>query len=213
MGRDALAGFSVLFHLTKGVDYEEATLSALLVAVLWITRRQFTVKSRAVSWAWLSGGPRWRCPGVPYGVAGFWLLERREFGINFDVWDSAHRTMRFFLLQGDPSLRPHTRYAAWFLDSLYLISSAAFLYVGFAFFRPALYQFRSHPHEIELAKSFWERHGRCSQDFFKARPDKSLFWSAGRDCFLAYRVAGSFAVVLGDPIGPTGGNRTAHPRV
>ena len=198
-----LAGFSVLFHLTKGVDYEEATLSAILVAGLWITRRQFTVKSRAVSWSLaVRGSALALILSFAYGVAGFWLLERREFGINFDVWDSAHRTMRFFLLQGDPFLRPHTRYAAWFLDSLYLISSAAFLYVGFAFFRPALYQFRSHPHEIELAKSLLERHGRCSQDFFKARPDKSLFWSDSRDCFLAYRVAGSFAVVLGDPIGP-----------
>ena len=197
-----LAGFSVLFHLTKGVDYEEATLSALVVAGLWITRRQFTVKSRAVGWSLaVRGSVLALILALAYGVAGFWLLEPREFGIDFGVWDSAQRTMRFFLLQGDPSLRPHTRYAAWFLDSLYLISSAAFLYVGFAFFRPALYRFGTHPHEIELAKSVLDRYGRCSQDFFKARPDKSLFWSPDRDCFLAYRVAAGFAVVLGDPVG------------
>jgi phosphatidylglycerol lysyltransferase len=198
-----LAGFSVLFHLTKGVDYEEATLSALLVAGLWLTRGRFTVKSRAVSWSLaVRGAVLALILAFAYGVAGFWLLERREFGVNFDVRDSAQRTIRFFLLQGDPSLRPRTHYAAWFLDSLYLISSAAFLYVGFAFFRPVLYRFRIHPHEVELARSVLERHGRCSQDFFKARPDKSFFWSPGRDCFLAYRVAGSFAVVLGDPSGP-----------
>ena len=198
-----LSGFSVLFHLTKGVDYEEATVSALLLAGLWLTRRQFTVKSRLMGWSVaLERSLLALILALAYGVAGFWLLERREFGINFGWLDSVQRTMRFLSLQGDPSLSPHTRYAAWFLDSLYLISSAAFVYTGFAFFRPALYRFRTHPHEVELAKSVLERHGRCSQDFFKARPDKSFFWSPSGDCFLAYRVARNFAVVLGDPVGP-----------
>jgi lysylphosphatidylglycerol synthetase-like protein (DUF2156 family) len=44
----ALAGFSLVFHLTKGLDYEEAAFSAVLVAVLIAARRAFTV---------LSGGP------------------------------------------------------------------------------------------------------------------------------------------------------------
>jgi len=198
-----LASFSVLFHLTKGIDYEEATLSAALLAGLWITRRRFTVKSSP--WGWplaLRRSVLALALALVYGVAGFWLLETREFGINFTLGDSVRRTMRLVTFQEDPALKPHTRYAAWFLDSLYLISAAALLYAGFAVFRPALYRFRTHPHEIELAKGVLERHGRCSQDFFKARADKSLFWSPDRECFLAYGVARSFAVVLGDPVGP-----------
>ena len=106
----------VLFHVTKGVDYEEARLSTLLVATLLATLRDFKVRS----------------------LISFWLLERRESGIDFDWKDSLIRTSRFLSFQGDPTLHPHTRHAVWFLDSLYWLSSSAFLYVGFVLFRPAV---------------------------------------------------------------------------
>jgi phosphatidylglycerol lysyltransferase len=39
-------------------------------------------------------------------------------------------------------------------------------------------------------------------DYFKLWRDKSYFFSAARDCFIAYKVAGNFAIALGDPVGP-----------
>ena len=39
----ALALASVAFHLTKGLDYEEALVGTALAAVLWFSRRLFTV--------------------------------------------------------------------------------------------------------------------------------------------------------------------------
>ena len=199
----ALAGFSVVFHLTKGVDYEEASFSAVLLLALLLARPHFTVRSRLAGWtgAMLRAGLA-LVLATAYGMAGFWFLEPREFGINFDWKDSLRRTSRFLTLAGDPSLRPHTRHAEWFLDSLYLISSTAFLYAGLALFRPARYRLRTHPHEVELAHGLLAQHGRCAQDFFKARPDKSFFFSTAQDAFLAYSVGADFAVVLGDPVGP-----------
>ncbi len=196
-----LASSSVLFHLTKGVDYEEASLSALLLAVLVATRRDFTVRSRLSEWpAALERSLLALLLAAAYGMAGFWFLEPRDFGINFDWQDSLVRTTRFLTFAGDPSLIPHTRHAVWFLDSLYFLSATSLLYAGFALFRPALYRFSTHPHEVEHAKALVAKHGRCTQDFFKARPDKSFFFFGGS--FLAYRVGASFAVVLGDPVGP-----------
>ena len=40
-----LAGLSVVFHLAKGLDYEEAASSLLLMAVLFLARKSFAVKS------------------------------------------------------------------------------------------------------------------------------------------------------------------------
>ena len=40
-----LAWLSIVFHLTKGVDYEEASFSFLLLALLFAGRRHFTVRS------------------------------------------------------------------------------------------------------------------------------------------------------------------------
>src|SRR5574338_612975 len=55
-----------------------------------------------------------------------------------------------------------------------------------------------HPHEIDRARLILERNGRTSQDYFKARPDKSFFYSLDGENFVAYRVGGNFAVGLGD---------------
>ncbi len=198
-----LASLSVLFHLTKGLDYEEATFSVVLLGMLLLSRKDFTVRSSlpsargAVIRLGLAAGV-----ALAYGVAGFWLLDAREFGINFTIGDSVHRSLRFISLLGDPTIVPHTRYARWFLDSLYLMTASLIGYAGFAVFRPAVYRFTTFPHEQGRAKEIVAQHGRSSLDYFKFWPDKSFFFSASENCFLAYRVARNFAVALGDPVGP-----------
>jgi phosphatidylglycerol lysyltransferase len=198
-----LACGSIFFHLVKGLDYEEAALSLSLVFLLLLTRRQFTVRS---------GPPDVRTAivrvavavvvALSYGIVGFWLLDRRHFGIDFTLADAMRRTLLTVSLIGDPQLAPHTRYAHWFLDSIYLLSFAAIGYAGIALFRPVVYRFNYLPHERELATKIVSRYGRSSLDFFKLLPDKSYFFSSSGECFLAYRVDGDFAVVLADPVGP-----------
>lgn len=61
-------------------------------------------------------------------------------------------TLVFLSLIGDSGLHPHTRYAHWFLNSLYLISATAIVYSLFALFRPVRYLFRTQPKEREEAR-------------------------------------------------------------
>lgn len=202
----AAAAASAGFHLAKGLDFEEALVSLALLAALYATRRNFTVRSRLPGWrsAFVRVGLAFAV-AAGYGVAGFWYLEPRDFGMQFGWRDSLRYTLEFLALRGDPALVPRTAYARWFLDSLYLISSTALLYSLYAAFRPVLYQWRTHPHEVERARQILSRHCRSSQDFFKARPDKSFFFSRDGQSFLAYRVGAGVALVLGDPAGPPGG--------
>jgi phosphatidylglycerol lysyltransferase len=199
----SLACASVIFHLTKGLDYEAALFSMILLVVLLWTRKSFTVKSSI---------PDFRSSlirlgiaalvALGYGVLGFWLLDPRQFGINFTLGDAIHRTLLFFSLVGDPQIVPHTRYAHWFVDSLYSMAITAISYAGFALFRPVMYQFSTLPHERARATEIVKHHGRSALDYFKLWPDKSYFFSPTEKCFLAYRVGGNFAIVLGDPVGP-----------
>ncbi len=198
-----LAFLSVLFHLTKGLDYEEAFFSLGLLVVLVLTRKSFTVKSSIPDLRW--GVIRFGLAALValgYGVTGFWLLDKREFGISFTLADAVHRTLLFYSLVGDPQIVPHTRYAHWFVDSLYLMTIAAVGYSGFALFRPVIYRFRTVPRERSVATELVLKHGRSSLDYFKLWRDKSYFFSASQNCFLAYHVGRNFAVVLADPVGP-----------
>lgn len=198
-----LASFSVLTHLTKGLDYEEALFSLAFLGLLLFARRDFTVESSTPDLG--SGLVRFGAAtliALFYGVAGFWLLDPHHFGMNFHWNDAIRETIQFLTLSGDPQVVPHTRYAYWFLDSLYLTTITAIVYSGFAVFRPVVYAFAIHPHEIVRARELVRKHGRCLQDFFKYYPDKSFYFARSGRAFVAYSVGKNFAVALGDPVAP-----------
>jgi phosphatidylglycerol lysyltransferase len=199
----ALASLSALSHVFKGDPLELTLGPMLLIALLVWRRREFTVKCSLPDWRGL--GLRLALMALSvfiYGVAGFWLLDVREFGVNFHWADAIRSTMLYLTFAGDPSIAPHTRYAAWFLDSLYALSAAMIVYALVALFHPILYRYRTLPQERSLAAEIVRRHGRSSLDFFKLWPDKAYFFNAARDCFIAYGVNEGFAVALGDPVGP-----------
>ncbi len=194
---------SIVFHFTKGLDYEEATMSLVLFILLLFTRKNFTVKSSIPDWrlALLRFGLA-TAAAFAYGVAGFWLLNPKYFGINFHFGDAIHRTLEFLTLQGDPEIVPRTHYARWFLNSLYLTTLTAIGYSLFALFRPVIYKFRIVPHEHALAKDIVAIHSRHAMDYFKLWPDKSYFFSPSQQSFIAYRVGANYALALADPVGP-----------
>jgi len=198
-----LASLSIISHLTKDLNHEQAILSLVLLVSLIMATKNFTVKSSI---------PDFRL-GVlrlitaliiafAYGVAGFWFLEKKEFGINFTLVDSMQKTMRLLTLQGVPEIVPQTRHARWFLDSMYIITAVTIGYSFFAIFRPVRYRYATLLREREHARLIVEQYGRHSLDYFKIWPDKSYFFSSSQNAFLAYRVGAHFAVVLGDPVGP-----------
>ncbi|HEY7182924.1 MAG TPA: phosphatidylglycerol lysyltransferase domain-containing protein [Blastocatellia bacterium] len=198
-----LLGFAALLHTLKGHNYQEALLSLLLIGLLCWLRQEFTVGSQP---------PDWRIGSIKlglamlaafcYGAFGFWLLDRREFGVSFNWPDAIHRTLLYLTLSGDPTLTPHTFYARWFLDSLFALSFLMVGYVLLSFFHPIIWRYHTLPQERALAGEIINRHGRSSLDYFKLWPDKTYFFNAARDCFIAYSVGADVAVALGDPVGP-----------
>jgi phosphatidylglycerol lysyltransferase len=199
----ALASLSIVFHLTKGLNFEEALVSLALLVVVVLSRNLFTVRSGVPDYR--NGLLRF---GVAvglcllYGIAGFWFLDRKDFGVTFHIEDAVRETFKYLAFVGNPNLIPHTRHAHFFLDSLYVTATVGILYSIISLFRPVMYQYRTHPRERALAKEIVETHGRCAMDFFKYWPDKAFFFSSSLESFIAYGVGNSFAVALGDPVGP-----------
>jgi phosphatidylglycerol lysyltransferase len=198
----SLAGVSTIFHLARG-HYKEAFAFLALVAVLTLTRSNFSVRSSVPSvWETLLRLAIAGTAAIGYGIAGFWFLDEKHFGVNFHIGDSIATTFRFLSLTGDPRLVPHTHYAHWFLNSLYLVSLVAVVYCGFALFRPVIYHLHILPRERTWAGEIAQRYARTSLDYFKLWPDKSYFFSSSQQCFIAYRVGANAALALGDPVGP-----------
>ncbi len=199
-----LAVLAFIFNLTKALDYPEALLSLALAGVLWLSRKQFWVKSSRpdLRWAVLRLGMA-AAIALAYGIWGFWILDPKDFGINFTIGASIRQTLQFFSLIYPPQITPHTRHGAWFFQSMYTIVIAAYTYAGLALFRPVAHAYRTAPREHAQAAAIVERYGRSSLDYFKLWRDKSYFFSPAHDCFIAYKVAGNFAIALGDPVGPT----------
>ncbi len=197
-----LASVAAALHFAKR-DYEEGVWALILISALLATRNRFTVRSalpdlRGVLLRLTIGFSL----AVTYGVAGFWLLDRREFGINFHIVGSFRRTLELMTLHWDSGLVPHSQYARWFLDSLSLMTVVAVGYSVVVLFRPVLYRYTTQSREREQARSLLMRHGRAALDLYKIWPDKSFFFSRSRRAFLSYKVVANFALVLGDPVGP-----------
>lgn len=203
MAAAILSAVSIPIHLLQGLDYRGAIVSAILLVLLYVSRRSFIVRSELPDLPFaLARLAVMASSAFVYGVIGFWILDRKHFGIEFNLAASVRSTLRFLWLIGDPAVVPRTHYARWFLDSLSFAAVGGSLYTIFSLYRPVLYRFRTHAQELVLASEIVRRHGRSSLDFFKYRPDKSIHFSPTRRSFLAYRVGGKHAIVLGDPVGP-----------
>jgi phosphatidylglycerol lysyltransferase len=195
-----------LGHAVFGQPWYTVLTPASSLGLLLLFRNRFTVHSEARSVL--------RGFGVvvasvalilAYGTAGFWLLDVKDFGIDFTLANSFVRTLREYALIGNDDLIPRTLQADWFMSSLDLAGLIVAAFAAYSLFRPVAYQLRTLPHERQEAKSILEKYGTSSQDFFKLWPDKSYFFSADRESFIAYKVSANVAVALGDPVGPEQG--------
>ena len=199
----ALGLLSVVLGLGHAHSPWQALYSAVMVAVLLAFRPVFTVRSSTPRFkeAFVRLGVA-AAIALGYGVAGFWYLDRRDFGIDFTLSDSIRKTVGILLLLQDPGIVPFTRHARWFLESLDVMTVVVVVYSISSFFRPVVYRLRTVPHDRQVAAAILSRHGRSALDYFKVWPDKTVFLSASGAGFLGYAVASGFAVTLGDPVGP-----------
>lgn len=198
----AVLTLSVFVHLIKGLDYEEATLSALLAIVLIYLRPYFHARSDPPS---VKQGLLVLAAALfftlTYGVIGFFLLDR-HFRVHFGLWTAVRQTIVMFTQFYDPGLQPITGFGRYFAASIYAVGAVTFGYAFAMLLRPVLN--RRGPSEEERARA-WEivrAHGSTSLARYAVLDDKQFFFSPA-DTLISYVVENRVALALGDPIGPT----------
>ncbi|UKJ08183.1 phosphatidylglycerol lysyltransferase domain-containing protein [Solitalea lacus] len=196
----AVSALSLIGHLTKALDYEEATLSLFVIIVLYSSRKQYRLRS----------DPRFINIGTVTGIAtlitvlifgsiGFYWLDEKHFGLDFSLWQSIRYAFtNFLLIQND--LQPITHFGTEFIMSIRVLGIGAWAFFLYTVFRPYLSAtfFKSQDYEKAF---FWiNQYGSSPVDYFKADADKLLFFSNENEGFIAYRVANGFAIVLEEPV-------------
>ncbi|CAG1000528.1 Phosphatidylglycerol lysyltransferase [Anaerolineales bacterium] len=194
-------GISMVSHLVKGLDYEEALLAGGLMVMLWLMRNHFHARSDHPSIRQglrvLAGASLFT---MAYGVAGFFLLDR-HYSVNFGLWDAFWQTVVMFTEFYDPGLVPVTHFGSFFADSIYFVGAATIGYAVVMLLRPVFVREPTTNEERQKARTIVERYGRSSLARFLLLDDKRYFFSPGGSV-IGYALAGRAAVALGDPVGP-----------
>ena len=192
---------SIPTHLLKGLDYEEATLAALLAGLLIYLRPHFHARSDAPS---VRQGLLIALAALgftlAYGVLGFFLLDR-HYSTNFGFWSAVRQTLVMLTQFYDPGLQPVTGFGRYFADSIYLVGAITGGYAILMLVRPVLVRQIVSEDERTRAREIVRAHGRTSLARFALFDDKQFFFSAGGSV-ISYAVENRVALVLGDPIGP-----------
>lgn len=192
---------SVVAHLSKGLDWEEAVLGLALLTMLWSQRTKFIARSDGPT---VHQGLRVLVGALGftlvYGILGFWLLDR-HFAYDFGFRAALEQTLAMFFSFSDPGPLPVTRFGRWFTDSIYVVGASTLGYALFTLLQPVLLRQRATPAEQLRAKTIVEAHGCSSLARFVLFSDK-LYWFSSGGSVVGYALVGRSAVALGDPIGP-----------
>ena len=152
-------GVSVISHLVKGLNYEEAFLAGGLGVMLWSMRFQFHARSDPPS---IQQGLRVLLGAfiftLGYGTLGFYLLDR-HFSVNFGFWDALRQTVVMFVAFYNPGLQPITGFGRFFAASIYVVGAVTFGYALWCLLRPILIRQPATIEERQRARTIVERCG------------------------------------------------------
>lgn len=135
-----------------------------------------------------------------FGFISFYYIDVKHFGINFTWQQSLVHTFKSFLLVEDSTLHPVTRFGKEFI---WLIRTSGILTWGFLVFtlvKPAIKLHKGNETQFEKARFLLSQFGSSPVDYFKLSKDKLYFFSDVHEAFVAYRIAGGFAIALDEPV-------------
>ena len=196
-----LSSVSLIGHMTKAIDFEEASIAFLAIVMLVGTRKEYYIKTN----------PKMRNVGLQtsvltavatlvYGIVGFYFLDKKHFNIDFNIWQSVSYTVQNYFLISSDALVPASKFASKFLLSINISGFFSTAFLIYTFVRTYVPHENITDEERDLANCLLKAHGNSALDHFKTSADKMIFFNESKKAFVAYRISGNFAVVLENPV-------------
>jgi phosphatidylglycerol lysyltransferase len=194
-----VSAVSLVTHLTKALDWEESILSFAAIIILLITYKQYRLKSnpKLIQVGVITTAGVFAAV-VIFETIGFYFLEKRHFGIEFNLQQSISFSIRSFLLM-NVGLHPVTRFGNEFITAVNVLCAATWIFFFYTIIRPYIRYDRPANGSAD-AQHLVSQYGCNASDYFKISDDKLLFFNDTGDGFIAYRVANGFAIVLDEPV-------------
>ncbi len=183
-------------------DLVGAAVAAVFVATLLVMSKRFRTGSEPITtrdtMTWLSVGL-----GVVtlYATVGLWMLDT-EVGEAMPLWRAFDTSLRVLFVLPSTTLKPESRHAVWFIDSVRFLSAALVLVTVMRLARPVMRRRVPADTDRALVGQILRDHATTSLAFFQLLGDKSYVFSGDRRAFVGYRRVGNVAVALGEPVGP-----------
>ena len=192
---------SLIGHLTKALDYEEAFLALIVILILIFTRKQYRLKSNPTfSNIGLATAIGALITVLLFGAIGYYFLNKRHFGIDFNWRQSFSYAFSDILLIGQNNLHPVTNFGNEFIVFLKILASGAWIFLFYFIIRPYINKTATSNKSIDKARFLLSRYGASPLDYFKIDADKLLYISDKYEGFISYKVANGFAIVLEEPV-------------
>ena len=192
---------SLVGHLTKAIDYEEAIIALVVMLSLFSTRKEYIVRSNprllgiGIQTAFIS-----MAAVIIFGITGFYFLDVRYFNIDFNLAQSIKYTLLNFFLVGSPDLVHGSKFTRYFIDTIQISGFFSMGFLVYTLIAPYVWKPEPEQAELEKARMLAATNGKSAMDFFKLYHDKLLFFNEAQNAFISYRVSGNFAVILEDPV-------------
>ena len=190
---------STMGHHVKEADAAGLALSVAVVVGVVAARRRFPARSDP---ALARRGVQVLGIGLlavfAYGTIGLYLLDR-NFQTSTTFGESIAGALRLLALLPASAIEPVTRHGRWFVDSVRFAGLAVVL-VGLARI-VATVVFRRDRSDSTTVVDILQRWATTSLAHFELLDDKSWLIAEDRQAFIGYKVIGTTAVALGEPIG------------
>lgn len=192
---------SLAGNIIKGWDYEEATISLVVMVLLIIGRNEYRIRANM----------RWIRLGILtsltlfsivslFGVLSFYFISKKHFDIDFSWQQSILHTFKNFFFLYDDTIIPQTRFAKDFIGVCRASGLLCWVFLVFTTLKSRSIQTNKVDNAYQKAIDILKNYGVSANDYFKVYYDKELFFSAINEGFVSYKIASGFAVCLEEPV-------------
>jgi len=203
------AALSIPAHHVKEADALGLVVGATAVLVLLLTRRTFRARSdRDLARRGLQTLVMGELAVFLYGTIGLYLLDD-EFLEATSLGQSLRQAGRLLFLLPASDIHPLTHHGRWFLESVRFAALAVALVALSRMVASVVVRPGHGPADRAHVERLLHEYATTPLAPFHLLDDKSWFFSSDGEAVISYKLVGTTAVALGEPIGRLSSRRLA----